>query len=163
MSDDLGSPPRLAEPVVLMHGTVGWREWVALPDLGIEAIRVKIDSGARSSALHVDDCEVFAEASTEWVRFSLRPAPQVPRVECRAPVLERREVTDSGGNRNLRVFIRTVLALGGVAYPIEVNLTNRRDMLFPMLLGRTALAGRWTVDPAHSFLLGRPPRLPDST
>ena len=137
---------------------IGWREWVALPELGIAAIRVKIDSGARSSALHVDDSEVFEDGGVEWVRFSLRPAPQSARVECQARVLERREVTDSGGNRNLRIFIRSTLALGGVAYPIEVNLTNRRDMLFPMLLGRTALAGRWVVDPMHSFLLGRPGR-----
>ena len=134
--------------------TLGWREWLALPDLDLGAIRAKVDTGARSSALHVEYSEASVEDGVEWVCFGLRPSRRARMRECRALVVDRREVTDSGGKRSLRVFIRTTLQLGAQRYPIELNLTQRREMLFPMLLGRTALAGRWLVDPAGSFLQG---------
>lgn len=137
---------------------LGWREWVALPDLGIEAIRVKVDSGARSSALHVDSVESFEREGAEWVRFWIHPGERgagLVRV-CEASVLERRPVTDSGGHTTQRIFIRTTLAVAGECFAIEMNLADRRAMLFPMLLGRTALAGRFLVDPEASFLLGEP-------
>ncbi len=142
-----------ATPVVL-----GWREWVALPGLGIDAIRAKVDSGARSSSLHVDTLESFERGGREWVRFSLNPGERGSGAVCasEAPVLERRPVTDSGGHTTLRVFVHTDIVLAGSRYTIEINLTNRRGMLFPMLLGRTALAGRFVIDPAASFLLGEP-------
>jgi hypothetical protein len=133
---------------------LGWREWLALPDLDLAAIRAKVDTGARSSALHVEHSQTFVEDAQEWVQFGIRPSRGSRIRDCRAPVIDRREVTDSGGKRSLRVFIRTTLVLGTQRYPIELNLTQRRDMLFPMLLGRTAVAGRWIVDPAGSFLRG---------
>ena len=135
---------------------LGWREWLALPELGLPAIRAKVDTGARSSALHVEYSETFVEGGVEWVRFGIRPTRRGKVRERQARVVDRREVTDSGGKRSLRVFIRTQLALGGQRYEIELNLTQRKEMLFPMLLGRTAVAGRWIVDPAGSFLLGEP-------
>jgi hypothetical protein len=134
---------------------LGWREWLALPDLGIVAVRAKVDTGARSSSLHVESQETFQRDGVEWVRFGLDTGRyHSPLASGEAPVLERRKVTDSGGHRSERIFIRTRLRLAGQEWTVEMNLTQRRNMLFPMLLGRTALAGRFIVDPAASFLQG---------
>jgi hypothetical protein len=139
------------------HVRLGWREWLALPDLGIVALRAKVDTGARSSALHVEDQQTFERDGVEYVRFVLETGrPGLAPQTAEAPVLERRRVTDSGGHGTDRIFIRTRLQLAGQEWLAEVNLTQRRNMLFPMLLGRTALAGRFFVDPGHSFLLGDP-------
>jgi hypothetical protein len=147
--------PDPATPVVL-----GWREWLALPDLGIRAIRAKVDSGARSSALHVDALETDFRDGVEWVRFHLGSGGMFDSAMdgewAEAPVLDRRIVTDSGGHRTERIFIRTTLRMSGAAWPVEINLSHRRNMLFPMLLGRTAMAGRFLVDPQRSFVLGEP-------
>lgn len=137
---------------------LGWREWVALPTLGIAAVRAKIDSGARSSALHVDAHWRFVERGAPWVGFRLTAGnPGQAPLEAAAPILDERDVTDSGGNRTRRIFIRTRLRLAGVEREIDINLSNRRHMLFPMLLGRTAMAPSFTVDPSRSFLQGRLP------
>ncbi|HEX5754929.1 MAG TPA: RimK/LysX family protein [Arenimonas sp.] len=137
---------------------LGWREWLALPALGIAAIRVKVDTGARSSALHVEAQQCFWRDEREWVRFVLATgAPGVDTQSVEAPVVDRRRVTDSGGNSGERVFIRTAFAIAGQQFEAEVNLAQRRNMLFPMLLGRTAMAGRFLVDPDASFLWGDPP------
>ena len=138
--------------------TLGWREWLTLPDLGIDLIRAKIDTGARSSALHVLSHETFHRDGIEFVRFVVdtEVAGQAP-VPAEAPVLDRRHVTDSGGHRTERVFIRTRVRLAGREWFAEVHLAHRTNMLFPMLLGRTALAGGFVVDPAASFLSGDPP------
>src|SRR5690606_26304074 len=114
----------------------------------------KVDSGARSSALHVEQLSSHYEGGAEWVCFSVRTGLGDEVRSCLAPVLDRRPVTDSGGHVTERVFVRTRLELGGRAFPIEINLTNRRNMLFPMLLGRTAMAEHFLVDPARSFVLG---------
>ncbi|MFN3964986.1 MAG: ATP-dependent zinc protease [Silanimonas lenta] len=135
---------------------LGWREWLALPALGLPAIRAKIDTGARSSCLHVEAIETRYRAGREQVRFLLAPGEGCPPHWAEAPVLDRRIVTDSGGHRSERIFILTPLRLAGEDWPIEINLTHRRNMLFPMLLGRTAMAGRFLVDPARSFVLGDP-------
>ncbi|MBX3726276.1 MAG: RimK/LysX family protein [Xanthomonadales bacterium] len=135
---------------------VGWREWLSLPGLGVPAIKAKIDTGARSSALHVDRLETFSEGGAPWVRFALRPAAAIAAIEAAAPVLDRRPVTDSGGRTSVRPFILTDIALAGRRWSIEMNLTSRTNMLFPMLLGRTAMAGRLWVDPARSYCLGTP-------
>lgn len=140
---------------------LGWREWLALPEFGIDAIRAKVDTGARSSSLHVDRLETFSRDGREWVRFSIDPAGHGVYVrDCEAPVIDRRPVTDSGGQTSVRVFVRTTLRLGTLEFPIEMNLASRRGLRFPMLLGRTAMAGRCVVDPARSFQLGalRTPR-----
>jgi len=136
---------------------LGWREWVALPGLGIRAVRTKVDTGARSSALHVDVQWRFTEGGAPWVGFRLTPgAPEFGVIECAAPLVDERDVTDSGGHRTRRAFVRTPLALAGIQRDADINLTDRRGMLFPMLLGRTAMAGAFTVDPALSFVHGRP-------
>jgi hypothetical protein len=138
--------------------TLGWREWLELPELGITAVRAKVDTGARSSSLHVESQQTFERDGAEWVRFELDTGRyRAPLAFAEAPVLERRKVTDSGGHSTERIFIRTRMRLAGRDWPAEVNLAPRRNMLFPMLLGRTALAGRFVVDPSASFLLGEPP------
>ena len=144
---------RMATRIVL-----GWREWVGLPALGLQGVRAKIDSGARTSALHVEEQWRFVERGAPWVGFRLASRGVVGlATEAAAPVSDERIVTDSGGHRTRRVFFRTVLALAGTEREIEMNLSDRRGMLFPMLLGRTAMARTFTVDPARSFLHGRPP------
>jgi hypothetical protein len=106
--------------------------------------------------LHVEAIETRNQAGREQVRFLLAPGEGRPPHWAEAPVLDRRIVTDSGGHRSERIFILTPLRLAGEEWPIEINLTHRRNMLFPMLLGRTAMAGRFLVDPARSFVLGDP-------
>ena len=135
---------------------LGWREWLALPQLGVGAIRAKVDTGARSSSLHVREQELFERNGVPMVRFLLEHGiDDTLSGHLEAEVLDRRDVTDSGGHRETRVFIRTMLALPGHrAWPIEINLTERRNMAFPMLLGRSALRRRCLVDPAKSWLLG---------
>jgi hypothetical protein len=132
---------------------VGWRECVALPDLGLGALRAKLDTGARSSALHVDAQWRTVEAGAPWVGFRLTTRIEV--VELHAPIHDEREVVDSGGHRSVRVFLQTRLALAGVERRVEMNLADRRGMRFPLLVGRTALSGSFTVDPSRSFLHGR--------
>ena len=131
---------------------VGWREWVLLPALGLPRLRAKVDTGARSSALHVERQWRFVEAGAPWVGFALVPRRHAGVVEAKAAIVDERMVTDSGGHRTLRVFVRTKLRLAGIERDIEINLADRCGMRFPLLLGRTALADAFVVDPAGSFL-----------
>jgi len=137
--------------------TLGWREWLALPELGIPAIRAKIDTGARTSALHTFNLESFEENGQLKVRFGIHPLRNRTDIEifCVAGVIDQRNVSDSGGHRETRFVIRTPVRLGELTWPIEITLTNREDMRFRMLLGRTAMQGRVLVDPDQSHVLGR--------
>jgi hypothetical protein len=139
------------------HLVIGWREWVGLPDLGIDQIKAKIDTGARTSALHAFEVRPFTENGVPRVEFKMHPKQHDSSVVivCKANVIDERMVTDSGGHKELRRVISTVVSMGRHAWPIEATLTARDDMLFRMLLGRTAISGRARVDPSRSYLVGK--------
>ncbi len=132
--------------------TVGWRETVALPELGIERIRAKIDTGARSSSLHVDRQWRLEREGEAWVGFEIRPRPGAEVVTVEARLIDERDVTDSGGRSVRRPFIRARMHLAGIEREIELNLADRRGMRFPMLLGRQAMREGFVVDPSRSHL-----------
>ncbi|MES1926274.1 RimK/LysX family protein [Salinisphaera sp. T31B1] len=137
---------------------IGWREWVGLPDLGIEYIKAKIDTGARTSALHTFSLEVAHEAGERTARFGVHPFQKDVDtiVWCQAPVVDERRVRDSGGHQEWRFVIATDVRMGPRRWPIELTLTARDTMLFRMLVGRTAMRSL-RVDPLASFITGRPP------
>ncbi len=137
---------------------IGWREWVQLEELGLGLIKAKVDTGARTSALHAFELRQDVEGGQKVVHFAVHPEQQSNDriVRCTAPLVDTREVTDSGGHRELRPVIETTLALGAHRWRAEFTLTDRDTMRFRMLLGRTAMAGRFWVDPARSYLLGGP-------
>ncbi len=136
---------------------VGWREWVSLPELGIPAIKAKVDTGARTSALHAFRLKTFEQDGKLMVAFSMHPLQRRIDVEidCVAEVLDRRRVKDSGGHSEWRYIIRSRLCLGSESWLAEFTLTNRENMSFRMLLGREAMRGRLSVEPGRSFLLGK--------
>jgi hypothetical protein len=141
---------------------VGWREWVRLADLGVAAIKAKIDTGARTSVLHAFAIEPFRREDDLWVRFEVHPLQRssAVRIKCEAPAVGERAVRNSGGQVERRYIIETSLMIGERAWPIELALANRDQMGFRMLLGRTALDGKAVVEPGRSYLVGhRPPRL----
>ncbi len=143
---------RRAKPA---KAVVGWREWVALPDLGIEAIKAKIDTGARTSALHAFRIKRFRRGGERFLRFYVHPIQRrkSPEVLCEAPLIDERVVISSNGEQEHRYVVRTQLRVGKDEWPIEITLTNRDEMSFRMLLGRQALRPHIVVDPGRSFTL----------
>jgi hypothetical protein len=135
---------------------IGWREWVGLPDLRVDAIKAKIDTGARTSALHAYRLEPFRRGGALWIRFELHPMQRSEKmkVACEARAIDERTVRNSGGGVERRYIIVTLLKLGDQSWPIELALANRDQMGFRMLLGRTALQGRALIEPGRSYLFG---------
>lgn len=145
---------RPADPLPL----IGWREWISLPGIGVAGVKAKVDTGARSSALHTHDYDVYQDRTGQVrVRFHLHPLRHRDDIEleCDAPVSRQQEVKDSGGHVELRPFILTEARLGGCQWPVEISLTNRESMRFRMLLGRVAIRGRFLIDAGSSYLLGK--------
>ena len=149
MSDPAASDAKLV---------LGWREWVALPELGMPAIKCKVDTGAKTSALHAFDVEALKRGGRDFVRFNMHPLQRNDAliIHCECPLLDEREGSDSGGHREMRFVISTPLVIAGRSYDIEMTLTNRERMRFRMLLGRRAMHGHMLVDPAASYLCGKP-------
>jgi hypothetical protein len=132
---------------------LGWREWAALPQLKIEKIKVKVDTGARTSALHAFNIRPLKRGGKDFVQFEVHPIQRNEKLlrKCVCPIRDYRWVTDSGGKREKRFVIETPISIGGEEWPIEVTLTGRDQMRFRMLLGRHAVKNRFYVDPALSF------------
>ncbi len=159
MSDNPASPAstttetdsRMALPP---PDVIGWREWAGLPDLGIRRIKAKIDTGAKSSAIHAYNVRVFTRGGTEIVSFDLHPRQRNDRVviSTEAEILEFRKVRNSGGAVSTRPVIVTHVVLFGRRFPIELTLANRDEMGYRMLIGREALRNRFLVDVNQSFL-----------
>ena len=148
-SGDARTPEERKRAAVL-----GWREWIALPELQIKRIKVKVDSGARTSALHASDIQYFKHGGQLWARFVIHPWQRSNRLEIHAAarVIEQRTIRSSGGHVTHRPMIRTTIVIGHEAWPIEVTLVNRDIMGFRMLLGREAIRGRYLIDAGRSFL-----------
>ena len=137
--------------------TLGWREWVGLPELGLPEIKAKVDTGARTSTLHAFELHTFSEGDKPRVRFKMHPLQKDSEVivSCVADIVDERFVTDSGGHREQRLIISTPLTFGPWSWPIEMTLTARDNMMFRMLLGRTAIKGIAMVDPSRSYTTGK--------
>ncbi len=136
---------------------IGWREWVALPDLGVPFVKAKIDTGARSSSLHAFDIETVKRDGQKFARFKMTPRQSNDDhvVEAEAEVLEVRSIRSSNGEVSKRPVIITHVEVLGNKWPIEVTLASRVEMDFRMLLGRDAIRGRYWVDSGRSFCGGR--------
>lgn len=139
---------------------IGWREWVSLPELGINRIKAKVDSGARSSSLHAFGLEEFERDGINHVRFKVHPIQRKTNrfIEVEAKILEYREIRSSSGKASLRPVIVTPIKLLGFEWPIELTLANRNAMGFRMLLGREAFRGRFLIDAGNSYRGGKPKR-----
>ena len=151
-------PETTPMPGSTARNTIGWREYVELPELGIlgpDRIKAKIDSGARSCALHAINIRYFQKEGAAWIAFEVHPRQRTTKslVSCQAPLLEVRSVKDSGGKRTLRPVILTEVKMGDAVIPIELTLVARDSMGFRMLIGRQAIRGRYLIDPGSSFIL----------
>lgn len=147
--------------VKALRPVIGWREWAALPDLGVRSIKAKIDTGARSASIHAFDIEHSKRQGRPMVRFTLHPMQRKaqPSITCEAELVEYRTVRNPGGREERRPVIRTPVQIGDQTFAIDLTLARRDTMGFRMLLGRQAIRGRFVVDPGRSFVVGRrPPR-----
>jgi hypothetical protein len=132
--------------------TVGWREIVNLPDLGLRGIPAKIDTGARTSSLHATILDEYERDGELFVRFAVDFEAQHVRQVCEAVHIDWRGITSSNGKTQRRRIIKTPLRIGGLTFRAEISLADRSDMRFPMLIGRSSLRRRFVVDSGHSWL-----------
>ncbi len=150
-------PKKKVRRILKAATVIGWREWLQLPELCKTRIKAKVDTGARSSCLHAFNVEVVEENGQQMVYFDIHPIQNstAKTVRVVSPLIEYRSIRSSSGHAELRPVIRTLARFGDTVWPIEITLTNRDQMGFRMLLGRRALAHRFIVDPAKSFVQSR--------
>lgn len=149
----------LEKQIMLLNKLIlGSEEWCSFPELGIPTIKARVDSGAKTSALHAINIAPFTRNDSNWVKFDINPIQNNIKtvIHCEAPMVDKRIVKSSSGFREHRYVILTQIAVGDTIWPIEMTLTNRDSMGFRMLLGREAMSGRILVDPAQKYLLGQP-------
>ncbi len=140
-----------------VKGTIiGFREWISLPEFKIGAIKAKVDTGAKTSSLHASQIKLKKISGRIYVFFQVHPIQghDTSLIKCRAPFLEKRVVSDSGGHKEERIVIRTALVIGGIKKIIDLTLTDRSTMKYRMLIGRSAL-DQFYIDPSQSFLCGK--------
>lgn len=139
------------------RGLIGWREWIAFPAFGDFLVKAKVDTGARTTAIHATDIKAIEKDGKQLVVFALFPHQDDHDtfVRCTAPLAEKRVITDSGGHEEERFIIITEIGLGEYRWEVEISLTQRDDMGFRMLLGRTAVRNRFIIDPGKSYLEGK--------
>ncbi|EKD70811.1 MAG: hypothetical protein ACD_46C00387G0002 [uncultured bacterium] len=144
---------KLIKPIK-KYPIIGWREWIALPEFNIPKIKAKIDTGARTSALHAFSLRPFTENGKQKISFDIHPLQHNTEkiITCSADIVDKRLVTDSGGHAEERFVIETPIIVAGQTWSIEITLTERENMLFRMLLGRSALRKRFIVNPFRSFV-----------
>lgn len=150
---------KLSKPI--LKTVIGWHEWVSLPDLGVPHIKAKIDTGAKTSAIHAENIEYLNIDGVDSVMFTLHPIQhkRKPTVQVTAPLYDIRDILDSGGKKHRRYVIITMLEIGSYVRPIELSLSQRDQMGFRMLLGRSALNGMFLVDSEKRFCFGRRSRV----
>lgn len=143
--------------IVKIKPVIGWREWVSFPELGVQQVKAKIDTGARTSALHAYNVKCYkTKSGIDKVRFDVHPVQHNDRkiIEARAELIDTRRIRSSNGQIETRYVIETFLQMGEFIYPIELTLTNRDEMGYRLLLGRTALK-KFVIDSNKSYLLGK--------
>ncbi len=135
---------------------VGWREWVAFPEFGGPSVRAKVDTGARTSAIHARNVKITMREGREIAEFDIYPHQRDSQtvLHCRAPIVARRRIRNSGGDVQDRVIVRTTIRLGEDVFEIDLSLTRRDQMGYRMLLGRRALKKRYVVDSGRSYVQG---------
>jgi len=138
---------------------IGWREWVSLPELGVGTIRAKVDTGARTAALHAFGLEIVDGERGLTARFAVHPNHRTPGPASivEVPIEGERKVRNPGGRSEIRPVIRTTIRIGDVSFKAEMTLTRRDEMGFPLLLGRQTVRRRFLVDPGKSYVFGKPP------
>lgn len=159
MSSSVKTVKTIKKKVKRIKPLIGWQEYCALPELGLPYVKAKIDTGAKTSALHAFDIKPFTKLGEKYVRFKVQPLKKNTKVvrECEARLVERRYVISSNGEREKRYVINTTIILGARSFDAELTLTSRHKMSFRMLLGREALRkARVAVDPTKSYIMGKP-------
>lgn len=145
-------PTKLKRPRV----ELGWAELVDIEAMGLFGVRAKIDTGARTSALHATEITAITRDGEDWVRFLSETGPDAEHIWCEAPLIEQRCVTSSNGVDEMRYIIDTSIKLAGISYRVQLSLTDRTPMAFPMLIGRTALKRHFLVNVARKYVHGSP-------
>lgn len=142
---------------------IGWHECISLPELGLNDFAVKIDTGAKTTALHADNIETFFKGDVKWVRFQSPDVPGSPQRMCEFPVFTKRDITNTSGLPETRIVIRTLMVLAGRKWKIDISLTDRGTMRFPLILGRRALRNKnIVVHPGRSYLVSAKPHFEGS-